>query len=78
VTHDQQAGQHPAIKITKGNPTDEEIAAVVAVLTALAASGPVPSPEEPRSGWAAYWRAVAAPVTPGPGAWQAAVRRIHR
>jgi hypothetical protein len=78
MTQDQQSQQHPAIKITKGNPTDEEIAAVVAVLTAHAAARPATQPAPPRSGWAAYWRTVRAPVTPGPGAWQAAVRRIHR
>jgi hypothetical protein len=74
MTQDQQSGQYPAITITKGNPTDEEIAAVVAVLTAVTAAGPATPPQAPRSGWAAYWRAVRAPVAPGPGAWQAAVR----
>ena len=58
-----------------GNPTDEEVAAVVAVLTARAPSAPASSDdEEPKSGWAAYWRSVGAPVQPGPGSWQAVYR----
>jgi hypothetical protein len=60
-------------RVVAGNPTEEEIAAVVAVLTAVAAAHPA-EPEQPRSGWAAYWRSVRAPIQPGPGKWQAAVR----
>jgi len=63
----------PAITFVRGNPSDDEIAAVVTVL--LARSGSQPSEaESPRSGWAAYWRSVGAPIHPGPGKWQAAVR----
>lgn len=64
----------PEIKITGGNPTEEEIAAVVAVITARATTAAAPEPE-PRSGWAAYWRAVRAPLQPGPASWRAAYRR---
>lgn len=66
------------IRFTAGNPTDEEIAAIVAVLTARSAARPAES--EPlhhgnrEGGWAAYWRTVGAPLQPGPGSWQAAVR----
>ncbi|MBO0810518.1 MAG: acyl-CoA carboxylase subunit epsilon [Microlunatus sp.] len=62
------------LRFVAGNPTEEEIAAVLAVLTALsAARSPAPA-QQPRSGWAAYWRSVQAPIQPGPGQWQAAVR----
>lgn len=61
------------IRFTAGNPTDEEIAAVVAVLSAQATAPPA-VPEQQRSGWAAYWRTVKAPIQPGPGQWQAVVR----
>lgn len=54
-------------------PTEEEIAAVVAVLLTRSESRPA-EPDPPRSGWAAYWRSVGAPIQPGPGRWQAAVR----
>ncbi|SDT06087.1 acyl-CoA carboxylase subunit epsilon [Microlunatus soli] len=66
--------QAPQITITQGNPTDEEIAAVVAVITARSVA-PTAADAAPRSGWAAYWRAVRAPLPPGPGSWQAAYRR---
>lgn len=64
--------------VIKGNPTDEEVAAVVAALTALAAAPrPEPDPAGARrrpDGWNAYWRAVRAPLRPAPGAWRAAAR----
>lgn len=68
-----EAANPPLIKFVAGNPTDEEVAAVVTVLTAQAAARPA-EPDQPRSGWAAYWRSVGAPIQPGPGKWQAAVR----
>lgn len=68
-----EAAHPPLIKFVAGNPTDEEIAGVVAVLTAQAAARPA-QPEQSRSGWAAYWRSVGAPIQPGPGSWRAAVR----
>jgi hypothetical protein len=63
----------PVITFTAGDPTDEEIAAVVTVLLARSGSQPA-QPEPPQSGWAAYWRSVGAPIQPGSGKWQAAVR----
>lgn len=66
--------QQPTIRFVSGNPTDEEIAAVVAVITAQSASAQSQEADPPRSGWAAYWRTVKAPIQPGPGNWQAAVR----
>ena len=64
----------PRFRVVKGQPTDEELAAVVAVLEALAAR-PGPEPvAPPTSGWAAYWRTLRAPVPPGPSGWQAAGR----
>ncbi|QGN35217.1 acyl-CoA carboxylase epsilon subunit [Microlunatus sp. Gsoil 973] len=55
------------------DPTDEEVAAVLALL-AVRAAGRTTEPDRPPSGWAAYWRTVKAPIQPGPGKWQAAVR----
>lgn len=63
----------PEIRITQGNPTDEEIAAVVAVLASVSGPQPVAEPAQ-RSGWAAYWRAVHAPLQPGAASWKAAYR----
>jgi hypothetical protein len=36
-----------AIRVLSGNPSDEELAAVIAVLTAAAAEQPVTAPAEP-------------------------------
>jgi hypothetical protein len=63
----------PVITVVAGSPTDEELAAVVAVLTAAAAS---PKPESQRfdrplaGGWKSYTRTVRQPQHPGPGAWR--------
>lgn len=64
----------PLLTVVKGNPTPEEFAALVAVISAKlrAAAGdssargtPSPSP------WAAYWRRARQPLRPGPHAWRA-------
>ena len=59
----------PMLSVVKGSPTDEEVAALVAVLT-LASRQPAPEPEPRPSGWSAYWRSVRAPIIPGPDAWR--------
>jgi hypothetical protein len=62
----------PALTIVSGQPTPEETAAMVVVLTALAgqaASAPAGPPAP--SQWSARSRLMRAPVTPGPGAWRA-------
>ena len=59
----------PMFSVVKGSPTDEELAALVAVL-ALARGRPESEPAPRPSGWSAYWRSVRAPVTPGPNAWR--------
>jgi len=56
----------------KGNPSPEELAAVVAVLAARPAAAPVEEPEAP-SRWNDRAAAMRRPLHPGPGAWQAAV-----
>ncbi len=65
----------PVFRFVHGRPTEEEIAAVVAVLSARASVGAPASPGgAPGSEWGAYWRSVGAPVAPGRGRWRAAVR----
>jgi hypothetical protein len=70
---DEQPGR-PALRIVRGTPTAEELAAVTAVVAA-AGSGEAPAPELPRRGrWAdPAWQHT---VTrhPGPGAWASAFR----
>jgi hypothetical protein len=60
----------PALRVVRGDPTPEELAAVVAVVAAAAAAGDGGQPEEPARTWAAYWRGLRRPMQPGPGAWQ--------
>jgi hypothetical protein len=58
------------LRVVKGEPTAEELAALVAVVSAKAAEAGNAESERPTS-WAAYWRSVRAPLQPGPGAWRA-------
>ena len=59
----------PLFSVVRGSPTDEELAALVAVLALrVGAAAPAAGPQE--SGWSAYWRSVRAPVQPGPEAWR--------
>jgi acyl-CoA carboxylase epsilon subunit len=59
----------PLFQVVKGSPTEEELAALVAVL-ALQRSSAAAAPMPRESGWSAYWRSVRAPVQPGPEAWR--------
>jgi hypothetical protein len=65
----------PMILIVKGEPTAEELAAVVTVLGALGSAGQAPVPFE-ESQWAAYWRGVRAPLAPGPRSWRLSARTL--
>jgi hypothetical protein len=56
-----------------GNATDEEVAALVTVVQALAAAAPAPTQAEPRrpSEWGSPRRSLRPPHAPGPGGWRA-------
>lgn len=58
--------ERPVLRVVRGTPTAEELAAVVAV---LAPSGRAPEPAPPSR---SLWRApLAGPLPPaGPGAWR--------
>lgn len=62
----------PDIRVVKGEPTDEELAALVAAINVVSARARRP-PSRP-SNWSAYWRSVRAPVHPGPDGWLASTR----
>ena len=67
-----EPGQPPALAIVAGNPSAEQIAAVVTVLSARAASaGRARAGETARYGWSARSRMLRAPVLRGPGGWRA-------
>lgn len=63
----------PALEVVAGEPSAEELAALVAVLRAVARPAAVTeNPEGARvDSWAASWRGIGAPVPLGPGAWSA-------
>ena len=66
------ADDRPVLRIVSGNPSDEELAAVTAVLTALArATGDAPAAAAPVGGWSDPARRLRRPLRPGPGAWRA-------
>ena len=66
-------GPSPAI-VVRGPATPEEVAALVAVLSAAAGHDPQ-GPEEGRtSPWSAHSVAMRRPVSHGPGAWRTSLR----
>jgi hypothetical protein len=73
VTEDQpdQADRpvRPALRVVRGDPTAEELAALVAVLGARAAV-PGAAPASPRSAWNAPAGMVRRQVSPGPDGWR--------
>jgi len=62
--------QKPEFSVVKGSPTEDELAAVVTVLTTHFARPPEGEATPARSGWSAYWRSVRSPIQPGPSAWR--------
>ena len=61
-----------ALRIERGNPGPEELAALTVVLTHL--SAPVagaPGPPAPRSRWADRRHVLGLAPAPGPGSWRA-------
>jgi hypothetical protein len=66
----------PVLAIARGHPSAEETAAVVVVLSALAArldraARPGPPGTGARSEWSARYRLLRSPLRRGPGGWRA-------
>ena len=71
TAHDDR-DQPPVLAFVRGNPSAEQIAAVVTVLSARAAQAGRPGTgETARYGWSARSRMLRAPVRRGPGGWRA-------
>jgi hypothetical protein len=64
----------PFLRVIRGDASDEEIAAIVATLAAVAAArkrGAENTEQAPvKSQWAARSRPMRAPVRPAPGGWR--------
>ena len=60
----------PLLRVVRGEPTAEELAALVAVVSSRAASG-MGVPDVRRSAWYDPRRLTRPPIHPGPGGWRA-------
>ena len=61
----------PPIKVLHGDPSPEELAAVLAVVSARAAANAARTPDRtPTSQWADHARNLHTPTHPGPDAWR--------
>ena len=61
--------QPPHLRIVKGDPSPEELAALVAVVSGLATARSGVAPK-PRSEWSAHHRKLRPPHAAGPGGWR--------
>lgn len=62
----------PRLTIARGDPTPEEIAALVTVLTArLQSAEHAKAGEAPRYGWSSRSRLMRRPISRGSGGWRA-------
>jgi predicted RecB family endonuclease len=65
---EEAAEQRPVLRIVNGDATPEEVAAIVAVLSA---AGGAPAPRRRRvSEWSAHHRGVRRTLPHGPGGWR--------
>lgn len=67
-----------AFSVVSGSPSDEELAALGAVLAAVRRARP--TPHAPLTGtlaggWRSYWHTVRNPLLPGREAWRSTFRR---
>jgi|tagenome__1003787_1003787.scaffolds.fasta_scaffold20493090_2 hypothetical protein len=58
------------LQVVHGDPTPEEIAALVAVLSARARAAAPAEPPRRRSAWSDPARRLRRPLSHGPGAWR--------
>jgi len=61
----------PVLRIVKGDPTPEELAALIAVVTARSTAPTPPADTTRASNWSTYWRNARTPLRPGPNQWRA-------
>jgi hypothetical protein len=71
MTADDCNASHPPLRLVRGDATPEEVAALVAVLSAASAGDAAKPAPRHTSQWASRERGVRRPLQPGPGAWRA-------
>ncbi|MFT4109347.1 acyl-CoA carboxylase epsilon subunit [Propionicimonas sp.] len=67
----------PLIQVVAGSPSDEELAALAAVVVALRRARPAPHAPATSTlagGWRSYWHTVRTPLVPGREAWRSSFR----
>ncbi|MGY1692191.1 acyl-CoA carboxylase subunit epsilon [Geodermatophilus sp. SYSU D01105] len=65
--------EQPLLRVVRGEPTPEELAALTVVVAALAQRRPRRR-ATPVGAWAAFGDAHRTPLRPGPGGWRASGR----
>jgi hypothetical protein len=69
VSHETVAEKAaPVLRVVSGDPTSEELAALVAVVASLGSSTPAPARRTPE--WQAHHRKVRTTYPDGPGGWR--------
>jgi acyl-CoA carboxylase epsilon subunit len=63
--------EHPALRVVRGDPSPEELAAVAAIVAAASGGADAPAPTVRRGGWSDPARAHRRAPLPGPDAWRA-------
>ena len=63
----------PLLRVVRGEPTPEELAALITVVAARSSGGAEPEPIRP-SAWADRSVSLRQPLQPGPGAWARSAR----
>ncbi|MDQ3576506.1 MAG: acyl-CoA carboxylase subunit epsilon [Actinomycetota bacterium] len=70
MSDDRTETSPPFLRIVRGDPSPEEIAALVAVLSAASGNRKTAAPA-PAYGWSATSRLLRSSPSPGPGGWRA-------
>lgn len=60
----------PQVRVVAGSPTDDELAIVIALASALSTSD-APKESSPMNGWGDHRRAMRTPLAHGDHAWRA-------
>ncbi|RBY89860.1 acyl-CoA carboxylase subunit epsilon [Blastococcus sp. TF02A-26] len=73
-TEQSDQPRRPLLRVVKGEPSAEELAALTVVVAALASRGAPRRRPRPVGAWASPGRTHRRPVQAGPGGWQASGR----